>query len=108
MILASFNYSGPGLIAVGSALALAVGVATIAYFVRSMVFGLIIGILFGGVASWIVIGMGGGDMAELLQMIYSPILAGVGGIVGAVTAGIGKWKNRSMRANESQSPDDVA
>ena len=101
MILASFNYSGPGIIAVGTALALAAAVATLAYFVRSIVFGLIIGILFGGIASWIVIGMGGGDMTESLQMVYSPMLGGIGGVVGAVVAGIGKRRSSSLPAKPS-------
>lgn len=98
MILASFNYSGPNFIAVGAALALAVAVATLTYFVRSIVFGLIIGILYGGIASWIVIGMGVGDMTEMLQMVYSPMLGGIGGVVGAVVAAIGKRRSSSPPA----------
>lgn len=102
MLFASFNYSGPDWGIIGTALGIGAALAFAAHTIKSMWFGVVAGVLYGGVGSWVVFSLGTGDMTELFQMIFSPVLAILGGIIGAIAAWAGKRAQPTSDAVEGR------
>jgi hypothetical protein len=95
-ILASFNYTGPPLGTVMLALLVAVAVILLLAATRSLVIGIIGGAISAGVAAWVVLGAGHGDLTGLMQLVYAPIVGILGGVAGGIAAAIAKaLRNRS-------------